>query len=241
MATPPTVSDFDQSTWTDFSTANEVAGSVTWAAGDLVVVLGVTGNNDQGLSTPTVSGLTFAALSGFPVSPGSGACNLYAWSATAGSGGSGAINSVHSGANTNHGGGIVVFVYASHAGVGAISKSSANESGIVRSLTRTGANSGVVFILGDFDANADVTVTNDPSSGATQRLASQNPSGSQTAFCVNWTDQGAAGTTNYGVAGFTDSNVNVMAAIEILGVSTGAAILPKSRYIRQAVNRAASF
>lgn len=206
----PTLADYQESTFTDTAT-NDVSGSATWSAGDVIVVLGMTADNADTLGTPTAAGLTFAAVSGTPTNTNS-ACKGYAWTATAGSGGSGAVTSAGSAASK----GISVFVFSGSNGIGGTAFSASLGSTTTQSLTRTGTNSHVVQIWGDWNAVNDTTVTWTPS-GQTQQVADFH-SGSATYFGASWGDQGASGTTSYGFSGFAGGSMTAI-TLEILGTA----------------------
>lgn len=216
MATPPTFSAYQQSNWTDLpSPGNEVTASLSWTAGDLIVVVGVTESTSVTLATPTATGLTFANILSSTTASN---CSAWVWTATAGSTSSGAITST--GNNTGIMAGIAAFAISGSAGVGATA-SIVGSSAKTISLVRANANSGVIVILGDFNAVADVTVTADPTSGGTQRAAS-TVSGKATFFCFSWTDQGATATTPYGIGSHTGTVKMTGFAVEIKGTTASA-------------------
>lgn len=212
----PTLVDYQQSTFTDRTSASEVTASLTWQAGDLIVVVGLTENQPRTLGVPTASGLTFAPISGGSVDIAS-ACHVYSWSAIAGSNGSGAITSTVDATIAMRG--ISAFVYRGHGGIGNVSSSGSSEAVSVRSLTRSGNNSAMVFALGNWTPDADVTVSPTPS--GTERVAITQATFA-TMFVFDYGDQGAAGTANVGITGFNGVTNNVMVAIEIKGLGTAA-------------------
>lgn len=211
----PTLADYQSTNYTDIA-ANEVSASVTWSSGDLIVVLGMTDDNVNTLGTPTATGLTFSAVSGSPTNA-AGTCKGYAWTATAGSSGSGAVTSTHA---IDQVAGISVFVFSGSTGIGGTAISAALGSTTTQSLTRTGTNSHVVQIWGDWNAINDTTVTWTPS-GETQRVASFT-SGRYTIFIASWGDQGASGATSYGFSGHAGGANMTAITLEILGTATTA-------------------
>lgn len=186
-----TLSDYQQSNWTD-SASPETTTSVTWAAGDLIVVLGVTADDSVTLSTPTATGLTFSAVSGSPTTTNA-QCKMYGWSATAASSGSSTISSTITSTPTA---GIAAFVFSNAGGVGATQFVAGVGATSTQNLTRTGSGSHVVQAWCDWAAVNDTTVSWTPAS-FTQRINSW-VSGVATYFVANWGNQGAAGTTSYG-------------------------------------------
>jgi len=210
----PTLSDYQESDYSDTAT-NEVSASITWSAGDVIVVLGMTENNTRDMGLPTATGLTFAAVAGTPTNTAN-SCKGYAWTATAGSSGSGAVTSVKS--HPVSAGGLSVFVFSGSDGLGGTSISAALGSTTTQSLTRTGTNSHVVQIWGDWNAVNDTTVTWTPS-GQTQREATF-VSGAATFFAASWGDQGASGATSYGFSGFAGGDMTAI-TLEVLGTTGG--------------------
>lgn len=224
--TAPTLADYNQSTWTDTS-ATETTGSVSWQTGDIIVVMGsgengaITGEGPA-LKRPTATGLTFATTTSTSYGDSTNTFNAV-WTATAGSSGSGTVTSVHYGSGGASG--IAVFVYRGSDGVG--NASSGDTVGTVRSLTRGSANSAVVVVIGDWNAGNDTTVNSSPA-GGTQRVATF-VSGRATFFLFDWGDQGAAGTTSYGISNFAPTPVMRAAVVEIKGT---AAVAAPGRMIR---------
>lgn len=218
----PTISAYSNSDPTDTG-ATETTGSVSWNSGDLVVVLGITEDNARTLTTPTSTGvgLTFSALTGFPTNIGS-SCKLYAWSATAAATSSGTISSIGALGPAN-GSVIGAFVLAGHGGLGNTAKSAAVDTTdpYTVSLPRSGANSVVLMAAGDWNAVSDTTTDPSPLTGSTQRLGDNAGwrSGEYNAYLASWADEGAAGTTSYGIAGVTGGQFTV-AAVEVLGTAS---------------------
>ena len=203
----PTLSDYQQSNWSDANTASEVTPTVTWASGNVIVVLGMTSDNSATLNTPTATGLTFTALAGTPTN-GVSSCKAYGWSATAGSGGSSAITATIGGASSARG--IAAFVYSGCDGVGNLSIATGLGATSTQSLIRGSNNSAVVQSWGDWDAVNDTVVTWTPS-GQTERVA-QFITAQATMFVAEWPDQGTAGTTSYG---FTAGSGTAFTAITV--------------------------
>lgn len=217
----PTLVDYQQSDWTSKTNTSEVTPTVTFSAGDVVIVLGATEDNDNGLlNTPTGTGLTFSAITGTPTNT-SGQTKLYAWIATAASSGSSAVTATRGDGDTLLRG-IAVFVFRGSDGLGNTAISASLGATTTQSLTRSQANSAIVQVWGDWNATNDTTVTWTPS-GETQRIA-QYVSSSATLFVASWGDQGAAGTTSYGFSGFSGGKMSAI-TLEVKGTAGGAASL----------------
>lgn len=219
--TAPTLIDAQSSDYSDTGNT-ETTASVSWEAGDLVLVFGSTENNNNDcslqdcyfLNTPTATGLTFSLITSVNLTPVAGGDDVphYLWSATAGSSGSGAISATRSDAFTGHRG-ITAFIYRGSDGIGNTNTLDGSTAKVI-SLTRSKANSAVAVDLGDWAAGADVTVDPSPA-GGTQRVAVAN--GAYTAFVFDWTDQGAAGTTDYGITNHTGTVDMSGIVVEVLG------------------------
>lgn len=212
----PTLTNYQQSTWTDTS-SGEATASATWSAGSFVVVVGITEDNAAAtLNTPTWSdSATFSAAPGTPTDTGS-SCKAYAWTATANGAGSGAISSTGT-TDTYHG--IAVFVFSGSDGLGNISASAALGATTTQSLIRSGTNSAVISIWGDWAAVNDTDVTWTPGS-STPRIVTTVGGPNATFFLANWGDQGAAGTTSYGFSGHAGGGDFTAITIEVLGAES---------------------
>jgi hypothetical protein len=233
--TPPTVTGSSNSTLTGAATS-EVTGSVSWNSGDLVVVTGLTDDNASTLGVPTTSGSGLSFTQKVTTAGTNGAdCKAYVWSAIASATSSGTITSTASGSIHAM---LNALVYSGSAGLGA-SNSGVNLAGGTApsvSLTRANNNSAVVVGICDFNGGTDATVTNAPASGGTQRIATaDNPF--LLGFVIDWTDQGASGTTSYGftagqsgadwsgvvveVKGTAAAGATCVPTLGLLGVSQG--------------------
>lgn len=220
----PTLVAYLGSDHTDVN-ANESAGSFTWLSGDIFVVIGITEDNGQTFTgTPAGTGLTFSAITATsgsnPTATGS-SCKGYAWAATASSGNSGNITI----SGTAVGKYIGVWQYRASDGVGAATFTVSTAA--TANLTRTQANSAVAWASGDWGASTDVTVTPSPATGGTQREAFLH-SGRYSGYAFDWADEGATGTTAYGIGSWTASGSNVTkVAVEVKGAAGGgAAVIP---------------
>lgn len=171
------------------------------------------------MNTPTATGLTFSLVT----SVGSGVAGdslAYLWSATAGSGGSGAVTATI-GAGGNARRGIAAYVYSGSGGLGANNTIQGSTAKTI-SLTRTTANSAVVNVLVDWNAAPDVVVNPTPA-GGTMRKAEEAPA-NVTYFLTDWGDQGAAGTTSYGITDHTGTVRMSGIVVEVKGVAAASTL-----------------
>jgi hypothetical protein len=212
--------DLQQSSWTptaDFV----VTPSVTWQAGDWVLVIGGTESATPTLGVPTVTGLTFTQIG---LATGGSQTQEYMWSALAAGSGSGVITSLRTDATSFVAAtcGISAFVYRDCAGFGTPAVLTSSPLTVVN-LTRTQKNSIVLAIFGDGDG--DLAVTPTPVTG-TQELGATN-AGDCDVWIFSWPDQGGAGSTDYGMTNHVVQLQMSALAVEvkavILTVSYGAA------------------
>lgn len=207
----PTVSYAGASIWTDAITANSIA-NVSWGTGDTIYVGGATEGANT-INLPTATGLTFTQI----VTIGDGSsCHGYWWKATAAAPGT----NVTITANTSSASMAGVLAYVVSAGSSA---GTGNTGGSITGTTttanvvRAGNNSAVLWVGGDFGATNDVVVASVPV-GGTQRQAAW-ATGRATLFAFDWPDEGAAGTTAYGISGFAAGGVFMRLGVEVLGVT----------------------
>ena len=218
LAAAPTLDSYAESVFTDTLTL-ETTGVLSWTNGNVVVCVGATEDSGITLETPSTGGLglTFAAVTGSPAN-GASNTNVYQWSGTASATSSGAITSVVSASNRA---GIGCFSYSGSDGIGTYAEVEGCTTVTVVSLTRSTANAAVVLVGGDWSAVSDTAT--DPTPTGTQRQGDDSCFVSTIYNCYinNYGDQGATGTTDYGIAAFAGGGDFTMSALEIKG--TGAA------------------
>lgn len=211
---PYTVVEED-SDWGEISSNPEVTyNALSWQAGDLIVVVGGAEAGNNGLNTPTATGLTFSLVS----SAATGDINnspVYVWAATATSDGSSFITSTHTTVPLSSMAGIHAFVYRNSSGVGNVN-TMVGQNALTLSLNRGFSNSAVVEIFGDWNAGSDLTVDPTPAGGYVYPL---NMSGRATFFINNWEDQSVPGTTSYGITNFTGTPKMSGVVVEIKGIT----------------------
>jgi hypothetical protein len=219
-ATAPSVADYKASNWGDQVATAEVTGTLTWSAGDTILVVGATENGTTLLETPTATGLTFSLIVAVNVNDNSD-CATYAWAATAGSSGSSVITAgPGAGAGSNMRG-IGAYAYTGSTGIGAwnIMDDSRQSLGgpSTIGLTRSYANSAIVNVMGDWNAINDTAVTPTPAGGILRQASWFT--GAATFFLSDWGDQGAIGTSDYGLTDHSGSYDMSGIAIEIQGMA----------------------
>lgn len=212
--TPPTRSAYADSGYGAHSGATFSIPSVTWGAGDAVVVIGGTegANSSDTLGTPTVTGLTFTLQASLTPTSRSAA---YVWSAVAGSAGSGSISVPHTAGSGDAGASVWVYT-----GVDAVSPignvASSGTSAKTVSLTPTQADSAVVWGVFDWAAAALQTITPTPTTTDVRTVFASI----YTVYIADLTDQTSAGATSYGISG-TGTGPFSIVALEIKGTTGG--------------------
>jgi hypothetical protein len=198
--------------------------SINWLTGDLLVIMGTTGLINMSLGTPTVAGLTFTPVSGFPLNATANS-PIFAWVATAASAGSGAI-SITTTSNTTSVFGASLWHWSSGGpnpptGLGNIATLQANT--VATEVSLTTSNGSTVCELGSTGqtSTAPGLRTPAPSTGATERVDISSPGNSP--WVCDWTQQ-PAGTRTYGIASQGGTiTANQWGAIEVLIPATGPA------------------
>lgn len=211
----PTLVDSGSSDYSDVITGGEATKSFTWVTGDVFHILGHTEDNGVTLNTPSTAGanLTFSLISSTNTT---NTTKAYYWRGTATGSGNGTITATSNG--TTNARGLTAFQYRSTSGQGTpqILDGSALKT---ISVTRTQANSHIIETLGDWNEVGDVTT--DPTPAGGNQLIELAVSGRIDFFVTQWGDQGATGTTSYGLTNHTGT-VNLSGiAVEIKGISGG--------------------
>lgn len=236
--TAPTLTSQVGSTWTDFTTPPEVTGTLTWNAGDRILVIGFTEDQQYTLATPTATGLTFTDL-GTSLTTAS-SCWAHAWQATAGSSGSGTVSAADLlGGVTNAMRGIHALAFGGCTGFTRTNGAAVDSTQTV-SVTRTQANSFMVFLSADWSASGLGGLGWTPAGQTQLQAAHVNPQA--TAFAGYWGDQGSTGTTSYGTSGLAGT-LYTKFAVEVLGTSSGATPAGTQPVVApsMAVHRAATY
>lgn len=222
----PTRVSFTAGTFSDNGNINETVAGISWQAGDIVVVFGGTSNNTAAnqLATPTVTGgsgtgLTFTPIDSVNNDNANDGASVMMWTATAAGTGSGTIQSVTSAPSGLHNG-LGVFVMRGATGLGTPVKFD-NSAAKTFSLTRAQANSHVIGMLVDWNQAGDVTVTTTPA--GTVEFA-EAEAGQADYFILSFGDQGATGTTSYGIGSHTGTVIMSGILVEVKGTIGGGSV-----------------
>lgn len=218
-----------------------MTASASWTTGDFITIVGETEDNGVTLSVPT--GGPTVTQANVTNTGSNGKC--YLWTGTAGSSGSGTFSSTPSGSGGPWMVGLAVYVWSGSDGLGNTAlMASTSTTNAVQSLTRVGANSAVIAAMVDWNAVNDVAVTTNPSSGGTVRVIARDTGGTHaTMYTASWADEGAAGTTSYGIGSYTATPKWIGLVAEIKGTAGGGAafLAAANQRLTQAVNRASTF
>jgi hypothetical protein len=194
--TAPSLIQYAETVWNTSSGAS--TASITWLAGDVIVVIGGTADSSEAIPTPTFSGGTLAAITGAACT-GASDCYANAWSCTPVSGGSGTVSSTGASA---HNWGMGVWVWRGSGGVGNVGASGTTVNGnLTQSLVRGGANSCVAGGLFDWAAGATTGYGWTPAVANDRQHAAIGTQYS--VYVADWGDQGSPGTASYGITGIT--------------------------------------
>ncbi len=207
------------SAWNDSTTPK--TATVSWAAGDIIVIRGASEQGGVVLGTPTATGLTFT----LQADEGSGIgteCDASIWSAVAGSAGSGVTVSLSASGSS----GFFGFHWGVYSGASGATGGTGNTNESTTNLT-TGTGDAVVMILADFAATNPFTQTPATGSGTATELVE----GFFTQYSVgvvDWTGC-TAGTNAYGYTAYT--GLTAASAFLVLTAAAGATpVLDQTRY-----------
>lgn len=201
---------------------NAVLSAVAWNAGDTIVYAIVSEDQTQTYGLPSGTGTGTITTQGTANTVAS-SCWGQSWQSVAASTqASVTITSAFSGSSARHSSFLIAVVAAgTSAGVARLSIAATLTPTI--SVTRTGQDSTVLDLLGDWSSAATTGRTPVPVGGT--QLQATVDAGRYTSYINRWDSQGAAGTTSYGVAGANFVNNLTKLTIEIQGLA-GTATIP---------------
>ena len=221
--TAPTLSNFQSSNWGDI-TNSETTGTLSWSSGNVIVVMGVSEDSGRQINVPTATGLSFSLVLALNDGNGDSDTAVYLWSATAGSNGSSTVSATHNPSSSSSLVGIAAYAFSGSSGLGNTGTIDGSTAKVV-SLTRANNNSAVITAMGDWAAVNDTSVNSSPAGGTVRQAVNDPTHGS--AFLVDWGDQGASGTTSYGITDHTGTVDMSGIAVEVKGAP---AILEQEGY-----------
>jgi hypothetical protein len=192
------------------STASPKTVSISWSAGDVIVVGGICEtDNSTAMGTPTATGLTFSSVAVSDASTGS-ECEVRAWKAVAAGSGSAVTVSV-TGSSLKWG--IVCWVVIG----GDVVDSFANNTESATSLT-VGASADVLYLCGDWNATNNNPSPTTGSGTATEQLDARDAS-SHKWYVADWVGT-SAGTFSFGMSTYTSMKV-AQIGIEVSAAAGG--------------------
>lgn len=208
----PTLVGYSEANAGVASGASVTTGTLSWQTNDVIVLFGATegGTSGETFGTPTTtgSGITFTSATQQHQSTGSD-CGGECWAvvATANSSGTFSIAPTHSASTRTKQ--VAVFVWRGSAGVGnsALLPTSGTNANRTISLTPTGADGAICWMVLDWAAAAVQTITPTP---ATHSTSSPGPTAlpddalislKYTYYFANLDDQTGTGAVSYGIGG----------------------------------------
>lgn len=236
VRTPPAFGVPARTVWNTSTTPKSTtvggtgSGSLTWAAGDLIVVIAATGDQAATINTPTAPATinTLTSIAG-PVTTAS-SCWGRAWVGVANGAGSGVITATEAGTSTDWGMIAWQVTGTTTEGVGNVAAPAASTAAPqVASLVRSKDHSAVFELIADWGAGVGgvgtVPSPRNWTAGFTEREAF-GLSGIYNVYAADWADEGTAGTTSYGI-NVTGSGQNyTRIAVEILGATSAGGRIP---------------
>lgn len=209
---PPVLVSYTEVAWNTTGTSKSTT-SISWKAGDIIVVEAGSEGISGTLGTPTAAGLTFSKAQDITDNSAS-QCAAFVASAEAAADGSSAVT-VTSSASQNYGFG--VWVYRGSSGIGASAKSGDGNSddSIASFLTPTQLHSALAW--GVFHWNAGAAGTGVPTPSNTREAAVENSA--YTAHAFDLTDETTGAALEMGKTGGGTTGVFSIVAIEIKGRS----------------------
>lgn len=218
--TQPTLVAFSKSNWTDTGTAANATASFTWVSGDVMEVLGGTCDTGVTFAAPTTAGSNMGTFNQVTAVTAASSARAYYWKATATGSGSGTITAscTGGGGGAANVGGIGVWQYRATTGEGTPVTLSASASKTMN-VTRATTNCHIIQVLVDWNEVGDVVTDPTPATNATERETSA-VAGQADFFVMDWGDQGATGTTAYGLTNHTGTVKITGISVEIKGATT---------------------
>jgi hypothetical protein len=202
VAAPTLTASYVVASW-DVTTGTQTV-TVTTAAGDHLVVFGITEDAGTTLNTPSGNGLTYT-LARSATTPFTTAA--YAWTAVDAVGGSSWTLTVTRSAGSGTRFGVVVFRFANGNGFDASNVgSNATNSAPSVSLTTAAANSAVAWANGDWTASDGTSRTwrtvngITPTAGNGDETVYFRNAAVYTVYAGYWPDAGAAAANSYGLS-----------------------------------------
>lgn len=206
----PTLIEYQEAAWGTATTPKD-SPSITWADGDVVIVIAGCASSDIP-AVPTATGLTFNSQQ----SLGAG-CGVRVSAAVASGAGSSVVNASVTGGDVW---GFAVWVWRSSAGIG---NSAIIEAQTV-SLTPVAANGGICWGSFDFSALGVATITPTPSN----TRESTDHGATYTTVVADLIDQTSAGAVSYGTSGgggdYTVVAIEVRASAAVTAILSGTAV-----------------
>lgn len=195
----PTLVSYTETAW-DTTGSSKNSASISWLAGDVVVILALAEDIDT-LGVGTATGLTFTSQASNMATPSR--CSTQLTATVAGGSGSSVVNVTSASSSLKWGFG--VWVFRNSTGIGNSAEQHTTTATVP--LTPTAAHGAIVYAVADFSADPLKTITPTPTN-TRQRVVVV---GNYTIYVADLTDQTSAGATSYGLTVAPTGPVSIIA------------------------------
>lgn len=230
MATPPTVTEVAETAW-NASPASVNSGLQTYATGDIIVILGGTGDAASTLSISKTAGTaTLSAFTQQQVISTSGSAYSSIWTATVTAGGTATITLTKSAGGNFIGGSFLKIDAATTDGLGQSAKAVIATGGPTLTFTTLADNSALIVFTTDWNAIDGTVRTWRTPSGSSAIVESTyfRDSANWTVYAGVHADAGAVGSKTVGLSAPVGQKYSLV-AIEIKGITATATSQPFPR------------
>lgn len=232
MPTAPTLVAFASTETTVATGVAVTTASISWQTGDVVVLFAQTDGESGGetIAAPstTGSGITFTQQQLHQSAGSDTGAGCWAAVASANSSGTFSTSATHTGVNTSRPKRVSVYIWRGSAGIGNSAITASPSSTKTVSLTPTGADGAICWVVGDWNADATVafsptaTTHSSGSPGPTASPVSVQDATLYTSYVACLDDQASSGANSYGVAG-SGAGPFTIVAIEVKAGTPAAA------------------
>lgn len=204
------------------NSANNNLTAVDWTAGDAVYVLIMTDDQGHTITACTNANLTFTQLTNSPTT-GANSCKGYCYKAVAGTTQTNQTITVTMSAS----GGCLAAAYVVSGNPTNSNLQVTTSTAKTASVVRSGTDSLVMQMFGDWGAGVLSSPAPNPTTNGTLRASGTSP-GNATFGVMDWTLQGAPGTSSYGITGSAGTGNMTKIAVEVQGTASSTVDKPVS-------------
>jgi hypothetical protein len=208
--TPPTLASYTETVWTT-GAATKTTASVSWQAGDVIVVIVGIESNNSTVGAVTATGLTFTRQVLATATAGT-ICYGAGYTAVAASSGSSAISFTDT--STAFHAGCAVWVWRGSDGFDAACEQ--HTSTKTKALVHTDTHSAACVGTFDFQPGAVQTITPAPTNTRQAVLDGT----SYTIYVSDLDDQASSGSVSYGITGGAGTGPFTIIGVAVLGTTS---------------------